>query len=66
MQAGISVNTRNVGAFPNLRYPRYVELAQKLAMHLNTWQVHLIVLDWDLVFGRPCEILRLLEDLQKV
>lgn len=47
IQAGISIKTRNVGSFPSLRHPGHVVLAQKLAMHVHTWQVHLIALDWD-------------------
>jgi hypothetical protein len=49
---GISVHTRNVRTFPSLRYPWHVVLAQKLAMHVYTWQVHLIALDWDYKLGR--------------
>ena len=43
---GISVSTGNVGTFPSLRYPGHVVLAQKLAMHVHTGQVHLIALHW--------------------
>ena len=47
IKAGISVHTRNVRTFPSLGYPRHVVLAQKLAIHEHTWQVHLIAIDWD-------------------
>jgi len=36
-----------VRTFPSLRYTRHVVLAQKLAIHEHTWQVHLIAIDWD-------------------
>ena len=47
IQTGITVKTRNVRNLPSLRYPRYVVLAQELAMHVHTWQVHMIALYWD-------------------
>lgn len=47
IQAGISVNTWQVRIFSPLRYIRDVVLAHYLPMHIHTWQVHLIALDWD-------------------
>ena len=47
LQAGITFKTRNVRNLPSLRYPRYAVLAHELAIHVETWQVHLIALDWD-------------------
>jgi len=47
IQAGISVNTRIVRTFPSHSYLRHIVLAQKLAIHVYTWQVHLIPVVWD-------------------
>jgi hypothetical protein len=46
IQAGISVKTRNLRTFPSHRYLPHVVLAQKLAIHVHTWQVHLISVVW--------------------